>query len=224
MVAMCSVCQNAKSKSFFNEKLTRCCHNTMSDKGEALASELAALSVEEASAPPDSAGARHPPSQRRARTRGEDHVRPWLRRTQGVSARARGLSRVRNLGGDARARAARRDARARARGAIAMPRCFGVDPPTVRRARSRGRRQIRPRASRFPARHTAPDKLGGASACSALARLMPLPIAGFVTRDDGEGASSSTRATSTARGPAACGIRSPWSSASSPSATGGSKP
>jgi hypothetical protein len=110
------------------EKLTRCCHNTMSDKGEALASELAALSVEEASAPPDGDGEK--PSAEPAE--GADPggkitgVVSWFNVAKGFGARA-WFPEWQSPFSSARVRAARRP-RARARGAIAMPRCFFVIP------------------------------------------------------------------------------------------------
>ena len=101
----------------------------MSDKGEeALASELAALSVEEASAPPDGDGEK--PSAEPAE--GADPggkitgVVSWFNVAKGFGARAC-VSRVAITVFLARVRAARRP-RARARGAIAMPRCFFVIP------------------------------------------------------------------------------------------------
>ena len=113
------------------EKLTRCCHNTMSDKGEALASELAALSVEEASAPPDGDGEK--PSAEPAE--GADPggkitgVVSWFNVAKGFGARAWSFQSGNHRFPHARVRAARRPrARARARGAIAMPRCFFVIP------------------------------------------------------------------------------------------------
>ena len=103
----------------------------MSDKGEALASELAALSVEEASAPPDSDGEK--PSAEPAE--GADPggkitgVVSWFNVAKGFGARAWSFQSGNHRFPHARVRAARRRrARARARGAIAMPRCFFVIP------------------------------------------------------------------------------------------------
>lgn len=155
----------------------------MSDKGEALASELAALSVEEASAPPDSNGEK--PSAEPAE--GADPggkitgVVSWFNVAKGFGARARGLSRVAITVFLTRA-FARRAVRARAR--EARSRCLAASLSSPDRStRALAWLRIRPRASRFPARHV-PDTLVRRS---YYARLMPLPIAGFVTRDDGEG-------------------------------------
>lgn len=112
----------------------------MSDKGEALASELAALSVEEASAPPDSNGEK--PSAEPAE--GADPggkitgVVSWFNVAKGFGARARGLSRVAITVFLTRAfarRAVRARARARRDRDASLLLCH---PLTVRRARSRG--------------------------------------------------------------------------------------
>ena len=94
-----------------------------------MASELAALSVEEASAPPDSNGEK--PSAEPAE--GADPggkitgVVSWFNVAKGFGARAWSFQSGNHRFPHARVRAARRP-RARARGAIAMPRCFFVIP------------------------------------------------------------------------------------------------
>lgn len=101
----------------------------MSDKGEALASELAALSVKEASAPPDGDGEK--PSAEPAE--GADPggkitgVVSWFNVAKGFGARAWSFQTGNHRFPLARVRAARRP-RARARDAIAVPRCFFVIP------------------------------------------------------------------------------------------------
>lgn len=149
-----------------------------------MASELAALSVEEASAPPDSDGEK--PSAEPAE--GADPggkitgVVSWFNVAKGFGARAWSFQSGNHRFPHARVRAARRPrARARARRDrdASLLLCH---PLTVRRARSRGFGYAR--APRDSPRGMSPDTL---VRCSYYARLMPLPNAGFVTRDDGEG-------------------------------------
>ena len=143
----------------------------MSDKGEeALASELAALSVEEASAPPDGDGEK--PSAEPAE--GADPggkitgVVSWFNVAKGFGARAC-LSRVaitvflcaRSRGAPSARARARRDRDAS---------LFLCHPLTGRRARSRGFGYAR--APRDSPRGTSPDTL---VRCSYYARLLPLP-------------------------------------------------
>jgi hypothetical protein len=98
-------------------------------KGEALASELAALSVNEASAPPEGDGEK--PSAEPAE--GADSggkitgVVSWFNVAKGFGARRRLSSVARTFFSLARVRAARRP-RARARGAVATPHRFSVVP------------------------------------------------------------------------------------------------
>jgi hypothetical protein len=127
-------------------------------KGEALASELAALSVNEASAPPEGDGEK--PSAEPAE--GADSggkitgVVSWFNVAKGFGARRR-LSSVARPFFPWRA-FARRAVRARARGAGRDASSFLCRPMIVpdRSTRALARRRIRPRASLFHARHPRP--------------------------------------------------------------------
>lgn len=147
-----------KTVSFPTELCYR--HSTMSGgKGEALASELAALSVNEASAPPEGDGEK--PSAEPAE--GADSggkitgVVSWFNVAKGFGARRRLSSVARTFFSLARVRAARRP-RARARGAGRDASSFLCRPMIVpdRSTRALARRRIRPRASLFHARHPRP--------------------------------------------------------------------
>ena len=118
-----------------------------------MASELAALSVEEASAPPDSNGEK--PSAEPAE--GADPggkitgVVSWFNVAKGFGARAWSFQSGNHRFPHARVRAARRP---RARAREARSRCLAASLSSPDRStRALAWLRIRPRASRFPARH-----------------------------------------------------------------------
>ena len=142
-------------KIFYRENCFFDTHNTMSDgKGEALASELAALSVEETSAPPDGDGEKPSAEPAEGTDKGEKikGVVSWFNVAKGFGARASSFQRgIHLLFPSARSRGAPRARAARARRARRRSRCLGVlfhplcapGPST----RALARRRIRPSAS-----------------------------------------------------------------------------